>query len=231
MAPSHDRWLAVGLLLAATAVPRAAMATDWPDPALADGMQTAPVASHMIFNGTDMRSTVFTSGRSPDDVLAFYRSTWGKRVVTNRYAGWQVIGHREGDFYVTVQVRQDGQGSRGDIGVVRIPDSRAKVALGTGVPRPCDTVVINDIAYPDDATPARTLAMANRLSPAQNASYYRSHLVAEGWSPAGGDACKYGDAHCVMNYEKGGQKMLLALTAKGGESEIVINMMGQGVTP
>src|SRR5215470_1029408 len=90
----------------------------WPDVKLPDGAQSAEVASHMIFNGTDMRGQVFTSTESAANVVKFYRDLWGKQSVLNQIPGWQVVGHREGDFYITVQVRQEGGGSRGDIGIV-----------------------------------------------------------------------------------------------------------------
>ena len=184
----------------------------------------------MIYNGTDMRGQVFTSTQNAADVVKFYRQLWGKQSIVNEIPGWQVVGHREGDFYITVQVRPDSSGSRGDIGITRIPTSRGKVELGAGVPHPSNTTVFNDILYPDDRTPARTLAMINNLSVQQNASYYREHLAAQGWKPADTHICAPGASSCVMNYEQGSRKMMVALTANAAHSEIVINLMGDGVT-
>jgi hypothetical protein len=98
------------------------------------------------------------------------------------------------------------------------------------VPHPSNTTVFNDIMYPDDRTPARTLAMANSLSVQQNASYYREHLTATGWKPADTHTCIPGASSCLMSYEQGDRKMLVALTANAGHSQIVINLMGEGVT-
>ena len=83
------------------------------------------------------------------------------------------------------------------------------------------------IIYPDDKTPARTLAMINNLSVQQNASYYREHLAAAGWKPADTHTCLYGAASCVMSFERGNRKMMLALTADATHSEIVINLVGE----
>jgi hypothetical protein len=224
---ANRRWPWLVPLLWSAVLP--ASAATWPDLKLPEGTRAAEVATHMIYNGTDMRGQVFTSTRSPADILKFYRDLWGKQSVLNQIPGWQVIGHREGDFYITVQVRQQGGGSRGDIGIVRVPAQRSKVELGSGVPHPSNTTVFNDILYPDDATPARTLAMVNKLSVQQNANYYREHLAATGWKPADTHDCIYGASSCVMNYEQGDRKMMVALTAKGASSEIVINLMGEGV--
>jgi hypothetical protein len=204
-------------------------ASAWPDLKLPDGAHAAEVASHMIYNGTDMRGQVFTSSQSAGDVVKFYRNLWGRQSVLNQIPGWQIVGHREGDFYLTVQVRPDGSGSRGDIGIVRIPTQRSTVELGSGVPHPSNTTVFNDILYPDDRTPARTLAMTNKLSVQQNANYYREHLAETGWKPADPHGCAPGASSCVMNYEQGSRKMMVALTANASHSQIVINLMGEGV--
>jgi hypothetical protein len=218
-------------LLGAALLPAVSEAASWPAVKLPDGMHAAEVSSHMIYNGTDMRGQVFTSSQNAADIIKFYRQLWGKQAVLDQIPGWQVIGHREGAFYITVQVRPAGSGSRGDIGITRIPAQRSKAELGAGVPHPSNTNVLNDIIYPDDRTPARTLAMANGLSLEQNASYYREHLAATGWKAADSHACPYGASSCVMNYEHGNQKMMVALTRNGSHSQIVINLIGEGVAP
>lgn len=231
MAASDRDRSARSIVLAMALLPALAGASDWPDPRVPDGMSTAAISSHLIYNGIDMRSQVFTSAQSAAEVVTFYRHLWGRQSVVNQLSPWQVVGHRDGDFFLTVQVRADGSGSRGDIGIVRLRADDHRAVLGQGVPQPSNTRVINDIAYPDDATPARTLALVNTLSVQQNASYYRDHLAASGWKPAEAGACAPAAASCVMNYAQGNRKLTLALSARAGRSEIVINMMGKGVMP
>lgn len=217
-------------LLWCALLPTVSSASAWPDLQLPDGTHAAEVASHMIYNGTDMRGRVFTSTQKAADIVKFYRQLWGKQSVLDQIPGWQVVGHRDGDFYFTVQVQPDGGGSRGDIGIVRIPAEKTKVELGAGVPHPSNTTIYNDIIYPDDTMPARTLAMMNELSVQQNANYYREHLTASGWRQADTHTCTYGASSCVMNYEQGKRKMMVALTTNAAHSEIVINLMGEGPT-
>jgi hypothetical protein len=231
MARLTNRFLPWAALAWLALLPAVSSASAWPDPQLPDGTHAAAVASHMIYNGADMRDQVFASSQSAADIVKFYRQLWGKQSVLDQVGGWQVVGHREGDFYITVQVRPDGSGSRGDIGITRLPTEKIKVQLGAGVPHPSNTTVFNDIMYPDDRTPARTLAMSNSLSVQQNASYYREHLAATGWKPADTHTCNSGASSCVMSYEQGNRKMLVVLTANATRSQIVINLMGEGVTP
>ena len=147
------------------------------------------------------------------------------------FNGSKIVGHKEGGYYITVQIRSDGSGSKGDIGIMRIPESNVPPVLGRGVPKPQNTIVINDIQYPDDATPARTLALGNSLSLQQNVSYYREQLQSGGWKPAGMDTCRQGADSCVMEYELGSRKMTLALANEGRRTHVVINMLGDGVIP
>jgi hypothetical protein len=226
MTASTERcWLAPLLLLPTVS----AAVSPWPDVKLPDGAQSAEVASHMIYNGTDMRGQVFTSSESAANVVKFYRDLWGGQSVLNQIPGWQVVGHRDGEFYFTVQVKADGNGSRGNIGIVRLPTHRSTVELGSGVLHPANTTVFNDILYPDDRTPARTLGMTNNLSVQQNASYYREHLAETGWKPADPHGCAPSASACVMNYEQGKRKMTVALTKNASHSQIIINLMGEGV--
>ncbi len=226
MASKHStlcRWLAMSLVVFAPCV----AAATWPDTKLPDATDAAPVAPRMIYNGVDMRSQIFRSQLDTPSVVAFYRKIWGKAMVVDQFEGWQVLGHREGDYYITVQVRPEGTGSRGDIGTSRLPEHREKIELGRGVPRPDNTVVFNDIAYPDDATPARTLAMVNKLSPQQNASYYRSQLAATGWMAVDVNACVPSASGCLLSYEKGDRKMSVAISAATDHSDIVVNLIGE----
>ncbi|WP_049623385.1 hypothetical protein [Frateuria defendens] len=209
--------IAVGL--AWVLMPRQGVAANWPSVEMPDGMEVASVATRMVFNGSDLRSQVFRSTLPSDRLLAWYAREWGGKSVLNDVAGWQVIGHKVGEYYVTVQVQSDGAGSRGDIGIVRIPPPGTRPRpVGEGFARPSDTVVLNDIIYPDDAVPARTLAMANRLSPAQNAAWYRDRMASEGWKPAQRNDCADGAAGCMLAYERGGARLVIAMTSDDGQS-------------
>lgn len=209
-------------LLALALLPLRALAGT-PEPPLPPGTQVADVAQHMVFNGLDMHAQVFHSERTPAQVVAFYRQAWQGRVVVDPMGDAQVVGHRDGDYYVTVEVRAAGAGSRGSIGVVDVGNAPHDFEAGKGLPRPMGSQVFNDIAYPDDAVPARTVAMTNRLSPLQNASFFRERLAAEGWKPVDDNRCAEGT--CVLGYERGDSHLSLVAAPAGiGHSQIVFNI-------
>lgn len=211
------------LLPALAMLPAVALADSWPQPPLPDGTKTADVAQHMVFNGLDMHAQVFRSNQTPAQVVAFYRNTWNGRVVVNPLGDAQVIGHRDGDYYVTIQVSPAGGGSKGNIGVVDVADAPHDFQPGKGLPRPMGSTVFNDIAYPDDRVPARTVAMTNALSPRQNAAWFRERLAGEGWKNVDDNRCAQ-DA-CVLGYERGDSHLALVATrTRDGHSQVVLNV-------
>lgn len=214
-------WLATLLAF----VSLGASAASWPEVAMPDGTVVASTAPRMIFNGSDMRSEIFRSDMKPEALLDWFKKAWKDDWVRDSVNGWEVIGHKEGDFYVTVQVRPDGEGTRGDVGIVRIPPpgTRAK-PIGEGFAKPSSTTVINDISYPDDPHGVRTLALVNRLSVAQNISWYREHMAAMGWRPAQANACNAPAGGCMLAYEKGASTMMITVTPANELSNIVANI-------
>lgn len=208
-------------LLLFALLPGIAGASGWPQPALPDGTTTAEVARRIVFNGLDMRSQTFQSRQSQAEVVAYYRKLWNGKVVVNPMGNDQVVGHLEGDYYITVQVSSYGGGSKGNIGIVDVTSAPKHFERGHGLPRPMGSRVFNDIAYPDDPTPARTVAMRNALSPAQNASFFRERLLADGWKSAEAGPCA--DSGCVQRYERGDSKLTLVLNRMDGQSQVVIN--------
>jgi len=217
---TSTRWWRLWVL---TLVPLAAHASGWPDTPLPPDTNAADVAKHMIYNGVDMHAQVFQSTASQAQVIAFYRKAWGKDAVLNVVGDAQVVGHREGKYMVTVQVRSVGDGSKGTIGVLDTASAEPDFVPGKGMPKPMGSRVFNDIRYPDDPVPARTVAMQNSLSPQQNASYFRERLVAESWKPADANNCD--GPSCVLYYQRGDSKMTLVMTQAEGRSQVVINVL------
>lgn len=177
----------------------------------------------MVYNGVDMRAQVFRSSEPANEVLAYYQKEWGRDAIVNHFGEAQVVGHHDGDYLVTVQVSSYGAGSKGSIGILDTASTRPDFVPGKGVPQPMGSLVFNDISYPDDPVPARTVAMRNALSPEQNASFFRERLAAGGWKPADSNKCSADS--CVMYYSRGGSKLTVVMSPEQGHSQVVINVM------
>lgn len=204
----------------------ASVAAAVPDVPVPPHTQTAQVAKRIIYNGLDMHAQVFRSTLTQAQVVDFYQRQWGKKIAVNTLRSDQVVGHLEGDDYITVQVTPDSAGSKGTIGVVKLPpDGASKPQLGRGLPQPFGAHVVNDIRYPDDRTPARTVLLVDQLSPDQNAGYFRSRLIANGWKDANVNQCAYSASHCVMEFSRGNSKMMFVAQQVQGRSEVLMNIL------
>lgn len=202
-------FLIAALFLVQSTVSGASVFSSWPSVPTAPQTQTQSVARKIIFNGLDMRASVFHSARSPAEFIAYYRKLWNNKIVVNQVGSAHVVGHRDGSYFITVQVQTEGSGSKGSIGIVDIGHAPKKVDLGKGLPKPAGSVVFNDIRYPDDPTPSRMIALINSLSPRQNVTYYREHLEANQWKPISDHCAAKG---CVLSFHRGNQKMNLAIS-------------------
>lgn len=215
---SFRRALALAALL-----PAAAAAGSWPAPPLPDNIQIDPVAKRIVFNGLDMRASVFRSPQPVAEIVAFYEKAWKGRVVTNTLGDTTVVGHGDGDYFTSVRIGADGAGSKGEIGIVNVGSAPKHFEPGRGLPKPMGSKVFNDIAYPDDPVPARTVALRNGLSAPQNAAFFRERLVGEGWKPVSDNGCAQDS--CVLGYERGNANLSLIVIAEaGGQSQVVITV-------
>lgn len=206
--------------------------TAWaaPDVPLPPHTRTATVAKAIIYNGLDMHATVFQSDLSQQQVIHFYKQQWGKKSVVNSLQASKVVGHLDGDAFITVQVAPDGAGSKGTIGVIKLPPRGAsRPQVGKGLPQPFGAKVVNDIAYPDDRTPARTVLMIDKLSPDQNADYFRSRLIANGWTDANTNGCAHGADHCVLEFKRGHSTMMFVSQRTQERSEVLMNIQNPAV--
>lgn len=193
-----------------------------PTPPIPPDSSTQNVARHIIFNGLNMQARTFHSTRSPEEIVAFYRQRWAGEMVVNQIGHEQIFGHREDDYFMTIQLRTNGSGSQGNLGVIDLASAPTQFEPGKGLPKPMGAKVFNDIRYPDDRIPARMVAINSPLSPSQNASFYRERLAGEGWKPLD-DHCRA--AGCVLDYQRGTEKLNLAITpGRQGHSSVVLTL-------
>ncbi len=201
----------------------ASAGSSFPPPPLPENIEIEPVAKRIVYNGLEMRASVFRSPQPAVEIIAFYQKAWKGRVVTNVLGDTTVIGHGDGDYFTSVRVGADGAGSKGEIGIVDVGSAPKHFEPGKGLPKPMGSKVFNDIAYPDDPVPARTVALSNGLSAKQNATFFRERLAGEGWKPVADNACAQGS--CVLSYQRGSANLsLVAIAETGGQAQVVITV-------
>ena len=199
-----------------------AFAADWPDVPLPEGSQAEWVSRHMVYNGVHMRASRFTSTRTLDQIEAFYHEQWGDEMVRNTLGRKRILGHRDGDHYITVDLQSAGGGTEANVGIVDMDAPTAGHPPGYGMPKPANTEVVNDIRYLD-ANEARTVLMHNTLSPGLNHDFYLRRLSGQGWRHEGGSECLAVSAGCAARFVKPGSHLSLTFTrAPNGEGTMVM---------
>jgi hypothetical protein len=217
--------LSLSLALALLA-PALACAADWPEVPEPAGAKGEWVSKHMIYNGLHMRSSRYTANESPQQLVAFYWKQWPGQVVVNEVGSKTIVGHAEGEHYVTIEITGAGAGSEAQVGIVRLLKEKPRKAPGADFLKPSGTTVVNDIEYLDN--PGRTLALESPLSPYQGDAFYRNRLPAEGWSPqSSATACSMISNSCVSSYSKGKQQMTLTFNRREKGTSIVVNQLQQ----
>lgn len=196
--------LAVGPVMAAPAI-------DWPAVPLPPGSRGERVTDHMKNNGLDMRASRFATAQSIDEVVRFYQQEWPDRNVVDTLGSKTIVGHAQGDYYVTITLSNLGGATQGTVGTMKMPTGEIDYVMGGGFDKPPNTKVFNDLRYYDTPSESRTLGMVNGLSPYQNYQYYARRLPAGGWRLQKGQKCTLPAAACVAVFEKGDGRMAITL--------------------
>ena len=149
------------------------------------------IGDDMIVNGVPMDIRQFTSKKSVEDVLQFYRDFWPQGTEkepgyteTDALTPWRIITRVENGYLMTIQVTEEGdRGSSGLLGMSRLPDPENLPKIGKGFPKLNGSYVANDIQSRDIGKEGRTLQISNRYSVERNANFYRSHFEGQGRPP------------------------------------------------
>ena len=200
-----------------------AHADAWPDVPMPDDAQGEWVARDMVHNGLPMRASRYQVQMTPDQLVEHLRREWNGMVVVNQIDEQTIVGHAQGDHYITVDIRREGAGSVAQVGIMKMSARRPEKAPGTGFPRPSGSRVVNDIEYIDE--PGRTLTVETALSPYQSDNYYRQRLPGEGWKldAAGGRPCVVMSLQCSSSYSRGKDAMVLTFHRMAEGTSIVAN--------
>jgi hypothetical protein len=219
--PPGRAWALACLVLAASS----AQAIDWPSVPVPAAARGERVSDHMVYNGLDMRASRFTVAASMDEVVAFYRAQWPETMaVTPLGNGRMVLGHLiDRRFYVTVDLSQQPQSVRAQVGILQMPDASARPkALGQGFDKLPGTRVDQDVVYMDLPARVRTLGMSNRYSPFQNDQFYQRRLASQGYTrDTAARACAASSSRCVSRYDAKGRRVTVITSRSKGETAVV----------
>ncbi len=201
-----------------------------PEFPLPDDIRISHLGDSMRVNGNDVNVRLFSSDDSAQDILDFYREQWGEGAShdpgftqTNLQEPWTMISRIEDNYLMTVQVQPTSSGgSKGILGLSRLPERNRPPKLGEGFPVMGDSQVLNEVASKDVGQSGRTMLLGNKHDIGTNAAFYRNRYRDGGWA-FDIDRTVGGIMH-VMAVRKGRQRVNMVITevSKGG-SHIVVN--------
>ncbi len=150
-------------------------------------LQLSAVAEEMRINGLPAKVWVFSSNRSPEKILSFYRDLWQPGGTGNegiREADifpWKILSHLQGKLLYTVQVRENG--SLGASGYVALSNMAVTAGSHTGpeVPALPGSQIMNNTWTKDGAQTGDTILLINNGTPLENSLFYKTHFSDLGW--------------------------------------------------
>lgn len=138
----NGRWGLIVLAMACAATSSGQMppTLDWPEPCIAPDVRLSSVGEHIDINGVPARIYRYTTGLKPDEVVQYFRAhverNFAHAQASTALPGQTAVGGRVGDFWVSLQIRQQGGETVGTWSAVPrfVPHARHQVQRPAGFP-------------------------------------------------------------------------------------------------
>ncbi len=202
----------------------------WPTFPHAPGMESKWIADQLVYNGVPMWVEEFSCICRPEKVLDYYRRRWGRLkhgFVESEFRGFQQINRGEEGFFFSVQIKEKNNGegeSEGRLSITVVPPKGSESpVLGSGIPQPDFTSVLNDV---QDAVPGkriRTLALYNDIDMMTNTNFYRTHFAERGWKSMLQTVSPKQGSQALSFTRKNKDVNIVIYTGQNGQSNILYN--------
>lgn len=176
-----------------------------------DKTEQMMVASNIVIDNRLMTIIGARSALPPASFAAFYKNLWkGDGVhplyVENIIGQWNVVAHKEGDCFYTIQMARAANGTQALIGV-GTPGSRVSIHEALDFPAPGDARTLTHMVSEDRGTIGDTWLLYTGNSAADTVAYYHSTLAAVGWLPLMPAASSARNGGTVMMFRKGNRNV------------------------
>lgn len=210
---------------AATAVPQVTCAS------LKTPANTAQqlIAPRIIINGRLMSIVAANSRLSPGAFAQFYKDLWKGQpnrplFVEDTLGPWDVVGHKEGQCYYTVQIRADGKGgSTALLGIGTLGQD-----FGSGVldfPAPGDARPLTHMVSQDGGRNGDTWLLYTANLPGAVVDWYTQNMPSFGWSQDMPSA--RGSGPSMLMFSKGRSHAGIVVAPLKSGASITLTVMSQ----
>ena len=224
-APRLPRSLRSAFLLCLLGLHAVAHAVDWPTPAWPEGAKTELVATDTVLNSRHSRIWQARLPVSLAEAERFFKAQWGDKVTRNTVRGQLVLGSRQGDFFLTVQMKEQlGQVNAQLISTaLNERPSRSRALQDTISWLPSEVGVLQTMESNDDARRGLTITAVGPASVDQLAEAIGLQLRRRGWTPQRGVLdTSNGLKAQQISVQAGGEDILIAISDLGERRSIVI---------
>ncbi|MBS0192670.1 MAG: hypothetical protein JSR34_00285 [Proteobacteria bacterium] len=145
------------------------------------------IAPRIIINGRLMNIVAASSALSPQDFAAYYKKLWQGQpgrpaYVENTIGPWDVVAHKQGQCFYTVQIRPDGKGGAGALlGISALDQDFGMGAVD--FPAPADAEPLTHMVSRDGSRSGNTWLLYSNAMPTAVVAWYTQNLHAFGWNP------------------------------------------------
>ncbi|MRX11420.1 hypothetical protein GJ697_26705 [Pseudoduganella sp. FT25W] len=177
---------AVCLLALVAGLARASAAADWPGAPLPDDAESFRIGPRMTVDGTPMQLQGFQSPQRPEALVSWFRAQLPPPLLENTVNGKLVLGHPQGNYFITIQLAASGQGTRGVVAVSDLRGAMIQRAAGDAAADkllagfPAGTQVVGAMNATEQARSATFVALVNRYSEEVNRERLVELLQADG---------------------------------------------------
>ncbi|UTF59440.1 hypothetical protein [Gilvimarinus sp. DA14] len=183
-------------------------------------MKVSALMDNAQYNNRPLGVRSFSASVSADSVLGFYQRRWRDRSVQSTFGPWQQIGTMEDECFFTVQYGGAGENSFGRLLISRVPEADIESALGEGVVKPADALVVSDMLTDDGPKKGRVTIITSEQSVSELVSFYRTEMAMDNWSLEQNFSQQGGT---VLVFRKGIDENNIVIMPAGDASQILIN--------
>ena len=242
-APAAVRWHAcLSLVFCATLLALPVHADGWPTVSVPKGLTTFDIGQQVSVNGLPMQLRGFVSARAARELADAFRHSLGKPLVEHMLGGKLVLGRREGEHYLSVQIESVANGgSRGIVAVTHL-----KAAYDNQAPThdnmqrwlvrlPAGSRLLSQMESEDAGKLSRHLIISNSQDEALNRDHLVSLLAEEGLrleregAPDVQSAARMNDSLAASRllFFKGADKEAIATLRRDGDGQttVVLNII------
>lgn len=217
--------LPFGLVLALSGLPLGAQALDWPRPAWPEGAQPELVAADTVLNGRHSRIWQARLSLSRAEAERFFQTQWGPKLTRNQVRGHTVLGTRQGDFFLTVQLKEQLGQVQAQLMATSLTEapSRSRALQDTLSWLPSEVGVLQTLESSDEGRRGLTVTAFAPASVEQLAEAISLQLRRRGWTPRRETLdTSNGRQAQQLSVQAGGEDVLIAITDLGERRSVVI---------